>query len=204
MRRLALGAQAAEPWLVVAPSALLRQVGCSGMGLYAARPFKRGQLLGRMGGRILGHYPSARDAIASPAARAHCGDKLVALRAAGRGYNLVDAEHAGAPFIQYANDGRTRRRPNTALTEGGYLIVTNAAIPGFSLPRTLAQNSRAELLFEYGDDYWASHRDPSLAERGGQSVTRARPRSTRTRHTTLPARSPSAHRRRSRRARLLG
>ena len=41
-----------EPWVLVAESCIMRRVGRSGLGLYAARGFKHDELVGAYGGAV--------------------------------------------------------------------------------------------------------------------------------------------------------
>ena len=147
-----------EPWVVIGESAILRSLGRSGMGLYAARSFARDAIVGRYEGTIVGAYPSRQDALDSPEAkrlvrRAH--DKLLTRRLPQGGVELIDGETATAPHIPLINDPRgTALTANAELTDGGYLRIVHARVPAFDLERTLEQNARSELRIEYGSRYW--------------------------------------------------
>ena len=147
-----------EPWVVVGESAILRSLGRSGMGLYAARSFARDAIVGRYEGTIVGAYPSRQDALESPEAkrlvrRAH--DKLLTRKLTQGGVELIDGETATAPHIPLINDPRgTALTANAELTDGGYLRIVHARVPAFDLERTLEQNARSELRIEYGSRYW--------------------------------------------------
>ena len=58
-----------EPWVVVARSALLARLNINGLGLYAARSFRRGDYIGKYDGSVVGHFGSREAAMASPQAR---------------------------------------------------------------------------------------------------------------------------------------
>ena len=45
--RRSRGQEPYEPWVIVAPSALMNRVGVSGLGLYAAKPMKKDQFVGK-------------------------------------------------------------------------------------------------------------------------------------------------------------
>ena len=163
------GEQCFSPWLVVAPSALLVSVGAHDKGLYAARSFAEGQLIGMYNGRVVGHYTSREEALDAPETQrlARSGaDKLVTVRPSqGGGVDLIDGSHGTIPYVHLCNDPhRTRRTPNCELTPGGYLRALRR-IPAFDLGRPLddGKNRRAELLICYGDDFWL------LFDRLGQS-----------------------------------
>lgn len=153
-------AHAWEPWVVVAESALLRELGRSGLGLYAARPFKQDELVGRYDGTVVGTFESRQAALASPQARRlvrRGHDKIVTRRRdRGPGVELVDGVTSGAPYMMRINDPRgTRLRANVVLTDGGYVKVVQERVPAFDLDKTLEENRKSELRFDYGDGYWA-------------------------------------------------
>jgi len=146
-----------EPWLVVAQSALLKRLGVTGWGLYAARPFAEGGYIGKFGGTVVGNYPSRQAAMAAPEARRllrRGHDKLVTVRAA-KGVDLLDAH--GPPHLGMANDPRgTRLQPNAIVTDAGWMRTTRR-VPAFSLGKTVEQNGEAEIRWSYGEDYWDLH-----------------------------------------------
>lgn len=145
-----------QPWVVVAPSALLHRLGVSGRGLYAARAFRREERIGQYGGTVLGTFASRDEALASP----FCGpdrDKLITRRPSegGPGVQLVCGHAAGPPFLQLINDPRgTRLGANVRLTQGGWVIALRARAKRFDLRRGLEANIGAELRLAYGDDFW--------------------------------------------------
>jgi hypothetical protein len=113
-----------EPWVVVAESCIMRRVGKSGLGLYAARSFQRDNIVGAYEGAVVGTYPSRQAALASVQCarlvrRGH--DKLITRRPrdGGRGVELVDGDQGGGPpLLHRINDPRgTRLQPNVALTK---------------------------------------------------------------------------------------
>lgn len=147
-----------EPWVVVAQSALLKRVGRSGLGLYAARPFKRDDYIGRYGGTRIGPFASRKTALLAPEVRAllrQGRDKLVVVRAQPSGFEVIDGETGGAPYLHRCNDPRnTALLANAELTDGGYVRVTQSRVPAFDIDKPLAENARAELRLDYGEDYW--------------------------------------------------
>jgi hypothetical protein len=164
-----------EPWVVVAESCIMRRVGKSGLGLYAAlrgaRSFHRDNLVGAYEGAVVGTYPSRQAALASVQCarlvrKGH--DKLITRRPrdGGPGVELVDGDQGGGPpFLHRINDPRgTRLQPNVALTPGGYIQVTQARVPAFDLAKDHEGNAASELRFSYGDEYW------DVMERLGASV----------------------------------
>jgi hypothetical protein len=149
-----------RPWVCIADSHVLRRLGRRGLGLFAARPFRAGDVVGRYDGRLVGHFATRRAALEAPQTRRllrRGHDKLVTLRRGGRaGVALIDGAHSGPPHIALCNDPRrTRLRANCALTEAGNLRVTAAHVPAFDLDR--ADNTRSELRWDYGDAFWEIH-----------------------------------------------
>ena len=173
-RRVPLGASRSEwaPWVLVAESCILRRVGKRGLGLYAARGFRRDDLVGLYEGAVVGTYPTRQAALDSRECarlvrRGH--DKLITRRPrdGGRGVELVDGDRGGGlPLLHRINDPRgTRLQPNVALTPGGYIQVTQARVPAFDLEQDHEGNAASELRFSYGDEeYW------DLMERLGGSA----------------------------------
>ena len=149
-----------EAWALVAESAVLARVGRRGLGLYAARGFRRGDFLGRYDGGVVGTYPSRRAGLASPACaslvrRGH--DKLITRRPSqGAGVELVDGADGGPPYLQRMNDPTrgTLLQPNVELTDGGWARVAQSRVPAFDLDAGLEVNAGAELRLAYGDEYW--------------------------------------------------
>ena len=151
-----------EPWVVIAQSAILKRLGITGWGLYAARPFKRNDYVGKMGGTLVGHYATREAAMSAPEARRllrRGHDKLITVRPSqGPGFDLIDGQGAGPPHIEMANDPRgTRLEPNTELSEYGWLSVTRGRVPAFSLAKTVEGNVDAELRWSYQESYWNLH-----------------------------------------------
>ena len=67
------------------------------------------------------------------------------------GFDLLNGETGGPPYIQYCNDPRgTRLKANTQLTDGGWLRITAARVPPFDLEKTMEENVASELRWEYG------------------------------------------------------
>ena len=156
----------------MAPSALLARVGARGLGLYAARPFRRDEVVGQYEGRVVGRYPTRAAALAAPETRRllrRGHDKLVTVRAPhGPGFQLLDGEGAGPPHVALCNDPRgTALQPNAQLTDAGWLRVTQARVPTFDLDASIDANIGSELRLAYGDEYW------ELMERLGTSAAYA-------------------------------
>lgn len=149
-----------HPWVCVGQSAILTRLGREGNGLFAARSFKAGDIVGRYEGSLVGHFATRKAALAAPQTRRllmRGHDKMVTLRPGrGAGFQLIDGSTAGPPYISLCNDPRnTRLHPNCELTDAGYLRVTAAHVPAFNLNKT--DNAPSELRFEYGQAFWDLH-----------------------------------------------
>lgn len=160
-----------EPWVIVGESQILKSLGRTGRGLYAARSFARDALVGRYEGTVVGTYDSRRAAMDSDEARrlVHRGhDMLFTRKLPKGGVELLDGATAGPPHVPLVNDPRgTPLHPNAELTDGGYLRVVHARVPAFDLDKTLERNARSELRIDYGTRYWA------LMDQLGTSVEHA-------------------------------
>ena len=152
------GAREWEPWVVIAKSAIMASNGVDGLGLYAARGFKRDSYVGRYDGEIVGHYcdvnAAMRDTrVIDRVQRGH--DRLIYLTAPGGGVNVMDGQNGGPPHIDYVNDPRgTRLRANACISPYGWLKVISSGVPPFRLDKHLHENINSELRYDYGDDYW--------------------------------------------------
>ena len=161
-----------EPWVFVARSALLDRVGVLGYGLYAARRFRKGDVIGRFDGTVVNTFNSREQAMRSPIARrmVQGGKNMIITRQAQpRGVELLNGSTGGAPYLQYANDPRgTGLQPNANVTPGGYMTVSQTSIQAFDLDKRLHENIGSEIRWSYGDDYWAlfnilgTHRMPII------------------------------------------
>ena len=150
-----------EPWVVVARSALLDELGIVGEGLYAAQSFKKDDVLGRYGGTVIGStFPNRQSALRSREVRnlIESGRNMIVTRSVRpRGVEAVNGSTAGPPYLQKANDPRgTRHRPNARFTPGGFMKVDQSSIPAFDLEKPLRENVKSEIRWSYGDDYWAT------------------------------------------------
>ena len=76
----------------------------------------------------------------------------------GGRWAIVNAEGAGAPFLQRINDPLGDRDANVKFTEQGVVKVIKA-IPAADLraARSLADLRRSELLMRYDRGYWRVH-----------------------------------------------
>lgn len=93
------------PWVVVAPSATLKKNDVDGLGLYAARTFKRDEFVGQYPtGNVVGHYVSRQETMDAPQTRKLLrkgNDKLSAVRAGKeKGFLLLNGEGGGPPHIE--------------------------------------------------------------------------------------------------------
>ena len=157
-----LGIHGWEPWVVVARSAILHRMGKDGLGLFAARKFRRGDYVGLYDGKVIDTFPTRVDAIASTQCRhlvLQGHDKLITRRMPnGGGVGLVDGEHGGPPFLHRINDPRgTRLGKNVELTPGGWVRVTQQRMHVFDADKGIHANAGAELKLAYGDEYWDAH-----------------------------------------------
>ena len=150
-----------EPWVVVGPSAILERVGVRGLGLYAAKSFRRDDYVGQYDGRVVGWYPTRAAALSAPETRRllmRGHDKLLTVRAQGPGFHLIDGEQCTAPYIPRANDPRgTALHANAEVTDAGWLRITQARVRAFDLNKTLDENIGSELRITYEEHYWDLH-----------------------------------------------
>jgi hypothetical protein len=153
------GQHAFFPWVIAGPSAILHTLGVTGRGLYAARSFKRGDILGRYGGTVVTSHPlpTREEAMSSAHVQSLVAsgvDTLMVVRnplSGGKGWNVIDGSTMGPPYLQYVNDPRgTRLHPNCEVTEAGYVKVIATRIPAFHPDRPI----QSELRFPYGDGFW--------------------------------------------------
>ena len=113
---------APRPWVIVAPSAVLRgltPIGSDpGLGLYAWREFERDEKIGDYTGTSLGLLNAGDEEGASAAINSlpeGQRDKVIEfVRQGGRKIELVDGATAGAPYLPKANDARGLRKANGA------------------------------------------------------------------------------------------
>ena len=147
-----------QPWVVVAESAVLNSLGFKGQGLYAAKAFKKDDVIGRYDGQVVGVFESRADALESDVTKRLVRmqrDKLITRNRKGGGVELVDGHTQGPPFLAKVNDPRgTNMRPNVFISPFGYMCVLQARIPAFDFDLGLEANRASELRFSYGDEYW--------------------------------------------------
>ena len=96
-----------EPWLVIAPSAVMNRVGRRGMGMYAGMRFKDGDIVGRYEGNVVGTYASKDTAINSNTVKRLVrggADKLRIMRSPEEGWDVVDGDSAPLPTLSLVNE----------------------------------------------------------------------------------------------------
>lgn len=124
-----------HPWVSVAVSRVLRDAfGLTEKGLFALRPFTKGDTIGHYTGAILPTMPD--------------GDTryVAQIRGPDGAQCYVDGEHAGPPYVQCINDARhTNQTNNARLLQSGRIVATRRIQRG------------AEILMSYGRDYWRTH-----------------------------------------------
>jgi hypothetical protein len=138
----------------------MNRVGKRGMGLYAGRRFKEGDIVGRYEGNVVGTYASKDTAINSNTVKRLVrggADKLRIMRSPEEGWDVVDGDNAPLPTLSLVNDPRgTRFNANVDVSEWAYMrCISN--IPAFDLTRRLEQNIGSELKSEYGEAFWNIH-----------------------------------------------
>ena len=149
-----------QPWVIVTQSAIMARNNTKGLGLYAARNFKRDEFIGSYNGKVIETFKNRNLAISSKTAQllvARGNDKLTT-RACKGAVELIDGTTCGPPFVQYINDPRgTTRTANTMLTSNGWIKASHDRIPKFNIDLNLDDNIKSELRYAYGDEYWIAH-----------------------------------------------
>jgi hypothetical protein len=135
------------PWLAIRPSAALSSINVHEDGLYAARPFEKGEVIGRMGGRVVGaKYDISPKWLV---AFANENPYVIELYIGGRGPYIVDSGTDTTCMLHKANDGRkTPMQNNVSITPGGYMVATK------HIPPLDRDTDRSEILWSYGAQYW--------------------------------------------------
>lgn len=156
-------------WTMVAPA----EDQTAGLALYAMRTFRKereapGQLnhvaadsVGTLDGIRLVSVDDPDSSVARELGTrfAEQGERHLAwVKQSGSRWTLVNAESAGAPFLQRINDPLTDRRPNVAFTERGVVKVIETVPPAdLQGACSLADLRRSELLMRYERGYWQVH-----------------------------------------------
>lgn len=162
-----------NPYLLVAPSAILEQAGAPpGMGVYALRTFKgprevrsqfgtrrlQGDDIGYYGGRIVESAQTKQEADRLATQFSQRGmDSLLTMKVQGRaGWFVVDgATNSTRPFLYKVNDPRGTRYKARCLVNDFGLFRAAMDIPPVRFDRPLMEQAASELSFEYGDEnYW--------------------------------------------------
>lgn len=169
-----------EPWVMVAPSAVLSKLPSSrrrrcdpGMGLYALRRFPKATIhrestIGYYGGKVVGHGRTEREAIESIPPANRTSTYILAMQKHGhKGWLAVDgARDAVPPLLHRANDPRgTRYEPRCRVTPHGRFEPI-MDIPLLDLKRPLRDQARSEITWSYGESYWNQHRAEGCASPG--------------------------------------
>ena len=148
------------PWVVVAPSAIMARLDIQGLGLYAARGFKRRDYIGQYShDKVVNEYPTRQAAMAAPETRKlllRGHDKLITVRKQNApGFLLLDGEGGGPPHVERANDPRnTTLSCNAFITDAGWLRVSHFRVPAFNLEKSVEDNIKSELRIDYQQEYW--------------------------------------------------
>lgn len=119
------GSQVLQPWVEIRPS----KIAGAGNGVYALRRFEKGELLGFYTGAYVLHRNSVREGHYALEATAH---------------RVIDGAQCGN-WTKYMNDGThgaKRSRSNAAFGDDAAVNATKVIRPG------------AEILVDYGSDYW--------------------------------------------------
>ena len=164
-------------WVLVRDSAAMARAGARGKGLYAARPFRKGDFIGRYVGKILGK-PRDPQVASRVNHLSHTldGDAIVTIkgfyvdgRSPVQSNATQEARFGTVVFSQpewtwpgvyahIANDATgTGLRNNCLVTPGGYLEATKR-VPGYNFDMGTHDNATSELLWSYGDGYWSDQK----------------------------------------------
>ena len=151
-----------EPWVWIGPSALLNRIGLNGKGLYAAKKFKIGDLIGKYSGRELGRFHSETECDTYASNRS-LSDMVLMCRVGQResGFLLIDGSTGCAPYLQYVNDAKgTGKKNNSKLTSFGNLYA-QSTIEALEKPH---MNIQHELCFSYGRNFWKNSRNNTFLQ----------------------------------------
>jgi hypothetical protein len=170
---------AAEPWVVVGPSAAMAGKGERGRGVYAwGAGFRRGALVGVYVGKVLGLRASARvgEFLASTPQR-HPFDALMVIddhlvsgkhdphefnelfatfETSGRVlYPRAEVRHPGV-FAHLMNDARGVAGAfcNVRVVDPDGVVEAFEDVPPFDVTKSWKANLASELLWTYGPQYW--------------------------------------------------
>lgn len=158
------------PWALVRESVAVRG---GGKGLFAAKGFHKGDLIGRYVGHILGK-PRDVETSVERLSQTLQGDAITTVN----GYyvdgrrkvqeNSVQERLFGRVVLSQpewswpgvhahiANDAHgTRRQNNAQVTPGGYMHTTRP-VPPYNFAAPHSQNAASEILWPYGTTYWSN------------------------------------------------
>ena len=160
-----------QSWVAVRDSAILGSIGINQKGVYAARPFRAGERIGRYTGRILGRNGDTQE-LQERLYRQNRGDALITVFGSTNGIvvdgrrpvqsenaqiNLVgrvvfDTSEYPGMYAHLMNDPTgTNHQASVQVTAHGYVRAL-VDIPAFDFDRTLAQNVLSELNWNYDHD----------------------------------------------------
>ena len=161
------------------------------MGLYVWKNVRKERSMGRYGGTTVGKEFRDGDPTAQGRSYAEVERRglrnVVQMGADGHGRSkLVDGEKMGAPFLQAANDARGlttaegRPRENTAKMEGrsGSLTmrVNKEGLGGGGVEVGWEGMENQEILWSYGQGYWAKWGHAEMCEATAQARQKQRGR----------------------------
>ena len=114
---------------------------------------EKGLKIGRYTGKVLGTYRSEAAAKEAAGKLSRTQRTYVMQIQRGKGWQLVDGADAGAPYLQRSNDYRGTSLSQTAMVDHvGDLFMHD--IPPYNPLKSFADNQLAELLYDYGDNYF--------------------------------------------------
>jgi hypothetical protein len=182
-----------KPWVLVRPSAILSGVAKNERGVFAAQNTKKGTVIGRYVGRLIGRA-------GDPATEA-CVKKL---EDSGKGQYLITLEgifvdgnqptqseqqqltvagdvlfpqeewtYPGA-YIHLLNDGRNTPYENNVAVESDGRTVLTRDVPAYSPDASNDVKGDSELCWSYGQNFWTAREELALKEkRNRQSADRS-------------------------------
>lgn len=190
-----------ELWVVVRPSIALKALGLHGeLGVFAAHRMPEGTTIGRYVGRVLGKEKSrlVEEETAALEATDQSDYLLITLHGlivdgarppqsdaeqlacAGQVlFSNADWTYPGA-FVHLFNDNKDTGLPENVTVDADGFAVTLDNIPAYRANASDEVNVESELLWPYGNDYWAmisrrqarERRKRSNAERNQRAAKR--------------------------------
>ena len=163
-----------RPFLMVAPSVLLKANGIDGLGLYSLRHYSAASTtkIGQYTGEVLKTFSrdtpddevGAKQALFAQKGKRHLA--MIRLTPGG-GWSIVDGLNGGLPRLSMINDGRNMVRPGGEAGRvannvtfggdgrGGIFKMKKIAIPAADLNAN-ALDWRSELRLSYSKEYWGT------------------------------------------------